>query len=228
MLKPIFLTLTFSLLFTGTGLTLNHYWGAETATGAGVTTVLNPASGAAPMTPQVPTQTSASSSAQTISVVVTGAVHQPGVYQLPVYSRVQDLVDLAGGLTAEADLMPRGYWDQSLYAGQILHVAGQRASLATGTELPIVKARATRQPKVTARLKKRSRQQTPLRKAPLQKIDLNKASLKDLQKLPGVGPALAKRIVKARTEKPFARPEDLVRVKGIGPAKFKKMADWVK
>ena len=52
-------------------------------------------------------------------------------------------------------------------------------------------------------------------------VDLNTASADQLQKLPGIGPALAKAITDYReTQGPFSRPEDLLQVPGIGPARF--------
>ena len=47
-------------------------------------------------------------------------------------------------------------------------------------------------------------------------IDINRATVDDLVSLPGIGPALAARIVDARKEQMFATVEDLVRVRGIG------------
>lgn len=49
-------------------------------------------------------------------------------------------------------------------------------------------------------------------------VDLNRADVAELQRLPGIGPALAGRIVEARADRPFASLEDLERVAGIGPA----------
>ena len=55
----------------------------------------------------------------------------------------------------------------------------------------------------------------PLKRAP---IDLNRANQKDLETLPGVGPALASRILALRdTLGRFRNPDDLVRVRGVGP-----------
>lgn len=48
-------------------------------------------------------------------------------------------------------------------------------------------------------------------------IDLNRATAVQLQALPGIGPALASRIVADRARRPFRRVEDLQRVSGIGP-----------
>jgi len=48
-------------------------------------------------------------------------------------------------------------------------------------------------------------------------VDLNTATFEDLQALPGIGPALAGRIVTSRRDKgPFCAIDDLARVKGVG------------
>jgi DNA uptake protein ComE-like DNA-binding protein len=61
---------------------------------------------------------------------------------------------------------------------------------------------------------------------PPQRIDPRTADARALEELPGVGPALARRIVAARARGVvFRRPEDLLRVRGIGPAKLARMRD---
>ena len=52
------------------------------------------------------------------------------------------------------------------------------------------------------------------------KLDVNTASIEALQNIPGVGPAMAKRIIAAR---PFKNADDLSKVKGIGKTKFQKL-----
>ena len=60
------------------------------------------------------------------------------------------------------------------------------------------------------------------------KININTAGETELDKLSGVGPALAGRIIQYRTEHgPFARPEDLQNVSGIGAKTYEKMASQV-
>ena len=50
-------------------------------------------------------------------------------------------------------------------------------------------------------------------------IDVNRASAAELSLLPGVGPSLAAAIVADRESRgPFRRPQDIDRVRGIGPA----------
>lgn len=58
-------------------------------------------------------------------------------------------------------------------------------------------------------------------------VDLNRASPAALEALPGIGPALARRIVDARSQKPFASVEDLERVPGIGPATVARLRPLV-
>jgi len=60
------------------------------------------------------------------------------------------------------------------------------------------------------------------------KININTAGAAELDKLSGVGPALAERIIQYRTEHgPFAKAEDIENVSGIGPKTYEKMASQV-
>ncbi|MFA6233089.1 MAG: helix-hairpin-helix domain-containing protein [Bacteroidota bacterium] len=59
-------------------------------------------------------------------------------------------------------------------------------------------------------------------------IGLNSAMERDLEKLPGIGPATAEKIVAYRKENGrFARIEDLMLVKSIGPKKFEKIRHFI-
>ena len=60
-----------------------------------------------------------------------------------------------------------------------------------------------------------------------ERLDLNRADARALEVLPGIGPVRAAAIVRARNERPFAAPEDLTRVRGIGPHTFARVADWI-
>jgi len=54
-------------------------------------------------------------------------------------------------------------------------------------------------------------------RAPEPLVDLNRADAEALQTLPGIGPALAERIVSARKEHMFTSLDDVQRVQGVGP-----------
>jgi competence protein ComEA len=60
-------------------------------------------------------------------------------------------------------------------------------------------------------------------------LDLNRATTADLERLSGIGPALAARIVEDRTRRgTFATLEDLLRVRGIGPATLERLRPLVR
>jgi competence protein ComEA len=58
-------------------------------------------------------------------------------------------------------------------------------------------------------------------------ININTASVAELEMLPGVGPAIAERIVSFRTEHPFQQRNHIMRVKGIGQKTFDKIKDFL-
>lgn len=61
-----------------------------------------------------------------------------------------------------------------------------------------------------------------------ERLDPNVASEVELDRLPGVGPATAAAIVAARDSAAFGRPEDLLSVRGIGPATLERIRPWVR
>jgi competence protein ComEA len=62
--------------------------------------------------------------------------------------------------------------------------------------------------------------------ASTEKVNLNTATAEQLQTLPGVGPAIAKRILDHRAKNgKFNKVEEILNVKGIGEKKFQRMKD---
>ena len=60
------------------------------------------------------------------------------------------------------------------------------------------------------------------------RISINTADEKALDSLPGIGPAMAKRIVEYRQQQgPFTQLEDLKKVRGLGQAKYEKLKDKI-
>ena len=53
--------------------------------------------------------------------------------------------------------------------------------------------------------------------------NINTATQEQLELLPGIGPAMAKKIIDHRASKPFADPSHIIRIKGIGRKTFEKL-----
>ena len=54
-------------------------------------------------------------------------------------------------------------------------------------------------------------------------VNLNTATLDQIDALPGVSPRLAAAVVAERTARPFGRPEDVMRVRGMSKTRFERL-----
>ena len=163
---------------------------------------------------------------KTIRVQVSGAVLEPGIYDLPADSRAEAAIAAAGGLTEAADTervnMVRKLRDGMLLQVPVLKAGGgkkaaQRVAGASGNAANAYGKNAAAKrgaSKVSAQ-------------GSAGRVRINSASVSELQSLPGVGPALAQRIIAERSRGRFASAEDLLRVSGIGKAKLEKMRAYV-
>jgi competence protein ComEA len=163
-----------------------------------------------------------------IAVHVVGAVRQPGVYHLAAGARADDALRAAGGASDNADLR-RVNLAASVLDGDQLYIPriGERLpndspSTNESNGNPGAPTRASNNSNNSNSASATS-STLPLI------VDLNRATATDLDRLPGVGPATAKAIIDHRTRNgPFASVDDLLKVKGIGPAKLAEIRPWVK
>ena len=133
-------------------------------------------------------------------VYVSGAVARPDVYTLPEDSRLKDALLLAGGPLPEADL-------------SVLNLA---AALHDGQQIRVPRQGEPPPP-------------TAPEAQPSGQLNINTASLAELDSLPGIGPALAQRIVEDREANgPYVSVEELARVRGIGPSLVEKLRPLVR
>ena len=161
---------------------------------------------------------------QGVTVHVVGAVNEPGVYHLAAGARGDDALRAAGGARSNADL-------------RLVNLA---APLVDGEQLVIPRI-GERPPPTTAASRggsggsggggsKASPGDTsPTRTTLPLIIDINRANADELDRLPGIGPKTAKAIIEHRTRNgPFASVDDLLAVRGIGPATLAEIRNWVK
>lgn len=141
-----------------------------------------------------------------LRVYISGAVTRPDVYLLPPGSIVKDALGAAGGPTGEADL-DRLNLAMELRDQQQVHVP-RRGEAAQAVAPP-----GGADP------------EGALSGGP---ININAATIEELDALPGVGPAIAGRIVEYREAYgPFAAIEEITNVRGIGPATFEEIKDLI-
>jgi competence protein ComEA len=153
---------------------------------------------------------------QIITVHVAGSVKNPGVYRLKYGSRINDGIVAAGGATSAANLdvinlatvLNEGEQIYVPKRGEKPHMITDRPQLGGGGDAAgglngVGGATGS---------------------AVLQLININLASVVELEQLPGVGPATAKAIVAYREKNgAFLKVEDLLKVRGIGPAKLSEI-----
>ncbi len=155
-----------------------------------------------------------------IVVHVAGAVVSPGVYHLPPSARVIDAIEKGGGATADADIH-RLNLAQKIRDGQQIYVPFIPETTDSTADAPVVDPRIRSVPTPQSATRVLPSMDSPL-------IDLNTATSEQLQTLPRIGPATAKRIIEYReTSGRFSSVEDLANVKGIGQKTLERIRHLV-
>lgn len=140
-----------------------------------------------------------------VSVKISGDVLHPGIYEVPANSLAVSVIKMTklGGSPDKYDIASI---NRSLQHGSSLNIASQvdGSYLVTAGQMSVSERIVLKIP-----------------------LDISAMSESDFDRLPGVGPALAKRIVVYRQKNGgVLRVEDLAAVDGIGGKKFKMLSGY--
>ena len=190
--------------------------------------------------------------APVIYVHVAGAVRHPSLYTLAPGSRVMQAIKAAGGPAAKADLDAINLAEK-VRDGEKVYVPVQQPQAVmveppgntighasvipaddTGTDNSVPSSAPDTPPAPVPNASKTAKHgglgKADKLTSPSQgQVNLNTADAGQLQRLPGIGPAMAARILAYREQAHgFQKIDELMEVGGIGPKKFAKISPLVK
>lgn len=149
--------------------------------------------------------TNISSKDDKIGVYISGEVKKEGVYYLKNNARVTDLIDIAGGLTQNADISKVN--------------PAQKLNDSDKIIIPQKKLEDDIDGEIDG--ENESDSTTDIEG----KININTATKDELTTLSGIGEATANKIINYRKTSPFKEIEDIMNVPGIGESKFNNIKD---
>lgn len=150
-----------------------------------------------------------------IAVHITGEVKKEGIIYLNQGARIVDAIKEAGGETKQADLSQVNL-AYELQDGQKIYIPNKKEKISqyitenSGNNIIIEDSNTSTQ------------------KGGSGKVNINTANQSELDRLPGIGPSLAERIINYREENGnFKSTDELQNVKGIGDAKYADIKDRI-
>lgn len=137
-----------------------------------------------------------------ICVYISGEVKKEGIYFLDENSRIVNVIDLAGGLTENADISKVN--------------PAQKVNDSDKIIIP-----QKQENKITEDSNNEDTDQSQIN----QKVNINTATKEELTTLNGIGESTANKIINYRKNNKFIEIEDIMNVSGIGEAKFNNIKD---
>ncbi len=187
---------------------------------------------------QAPAVSGAAPRPARLFVDVAGAVRRPSLYVLPRGSRVMQALLAAGGPAADADLdavnLAEPVTDGEKVFVPKLGPAPKAAAFSDAGPAPPAVTAHSAGPSGSGgktskgRSKSGSSHSSKISPDSGEQVGLNSASLEELERLPGVGPSMAAKILAYRQQSGgFAKIDDLTLVPGFGPKKLAKLTPLV-
>ncbi len=144
------------------------------------------------------------SSNKYVKVEIKGEILKPGVYSMNSGSRLEDLIEKAGGLTEKADKNKLPSLAKKLKDEECIIIPDKTNPTAA---VPALNANSGSEGDL---------------------ININTAEKEDLEKIPGVGPVTAQKIIDYREgHGTFNKIDDMKNISGIGEKTFEKMKDKI-
>ena len=161
-----------------------------------------------------PDDTPAAPDIPDIAVYITGEVVKPGVYTVPEGQRLDDVLNLAGGATEEADL---NRVNLAAYVADAVHYRIPAKGAADDGAVSAVSDAGGS-----------GASEVPSAAACVVPLDINVASAECLETLPGIGEVRARSIVDHREQAgPFVTTDGITAVSGIGDGIYGRVADMI-
>jgi len=162
-----------------------------------------------------------------IRIHVAGRVRNPGVYTFKPGDRVEDAVRAAGGSLSDADVESINLAER-LVDGEQVYIA-VKGKMPPRTRSEVAGIKGSTSTREQAKPEHQGTERAAKLKSPTEgKVDINSATIEELQRIPGVGPSTAQRIIDYRSQTgKFKAVDELQEVKGIGPKKLEKLKPYV-
>lgn len=178
---------------------------------------------------------------EVMAIHVTGEVKNPGVVRVKEGSRIEDIIEAAGGLTENADItdvnlafvvedgmkirIPSND-DENLNNNNSGEegVEGKEGAEGKKSQIELAKNEYITQDSGKGIIVSNESNESSS-----SIVNINTASQTELEELPGIGPSISSRIIEYRNQKGnFKKIEDIKNVTGIGDSKFAKIKDLIK
>ena len=163
---------------------------------------------------------------ESITIDIKGEVKTPGVYELPLNSRVIDAINISGGLTNKADTsdinLSKILKDENVIV--ISNKYSNQTTKYTKKETSVVNNASTSKDNVVS---SSNSSDTNTNKTN-DKVSINTATKEQLMNLNGIGESKANDIIAYRNQNGlFKSIEDIKKVSGIGDKLFDKIKDHI-
>ena len=163
-----------------------------------------------------------------MAVHITGEVKNPGVVRVKEGSRIQDIIEEAGGLTENADITDVNL-AYVVEDGMKVRIPSNDEELSKENIDENGQEENNHDKYITQDSGKGVIVSNEEIDTSSSIVNINTATQTELEELPGIGPSLARRIVEHRNQNgKFKTIEDIKNVTGIGDSKFEKIKNLIK